>query len=198
MTLDQYLSRVMPYVQGCPYPLARQAIVEAADEFCRESRVLLERQEIAVAAGDAEITATPSVTGTELIDVEYIRVGEALLECIEPQLLPEAAGGAPAWYWRDGARLHLHPAAKAASQAKLGLVLGVSGSATEIPAALDKWKDGIAAGALFRLTRAVGLPWANPAASQTWGGIFQQEIGRATAEATLGGGKRPLRTRCYP
>ena len=39
-TLDAFLSRLLPLVPSCTDPLARQALLDAAIEFCEESHVL--------------------------------------------------------------------------------------------------------------------------------------------------------------
>lgn len=39
--LDVFMSRLMPWVSGCPDPLARQALVDSAIEFCEETGVTL-------------------------------------------------------------------------------------------------------------------------------------------------------------
>lgn len=41
-SLDTFLSRLIPGVLGCPDPLARQALVDSAIEFCEETGVALQ------------------------------------------------------------------------------------------------------------------------------------------------------------
>ena len=196
MTLDQYLTRVLPHVLGCPDPMAREAIVDAADDFCRETRILLDRQEaLPIPAGTSTIDTDPSIQGTRVLDIEYMRLDETFLAAAE---LQDMVGDyrTPALYAReDDATLRIFPATTQPMTARLGLVLTVRSNATSIPAELDKWREGIAAGAIARLQRSVGAPWFDQNAAVQWHGIYQQEIARARSESTLGGGKRVPRSR---
>lgn len=196
MTLDQYLTRVLPHVLGCPDPMAREAIVDAADDFCRETRILIDRQEaLPIPAGTALIDTDASIRGTRVLDIEYLRLDDEFLSAAEVQ---DLVGDyrTPALYAReDDATLRIHPATSQPMTARLGLVLTVRSDATSIPTELDKWREGIAAGALARLQRSVGAAWFNQAAAMQWQAIYMQEIARARSESTLGGGKRVLRSR---
>jgi len=200
MTLDQYLSRVLPHVPGCSYPLAQQAVVDAADEFCRESRVLLERQEpVSIAAGANSIDIDPTIRDTVFFDVAYVRLDDDLLAPIEPQDAPTDNRGTPQWYWPDPeSGLRISPATNRQMLASIGLILTVKPTASSIPAELDRWREGIVAGALFRLQRTETMPWYIQGAAAAWHGVFVQEIGRAKAESTLGGGKRTLLAQICP
>lgn len=50
-SLDDFLTFLMPYVPGCPDPLARQALVQSAIEFCSRTEIAQELSTLTLHAG---------------------------------------------------------------------------------------------------------------------------------------------------
>jgi len=193
MTLDQYLSRVLPYVSGCPNPIAEMAIRDSVDQFCRDTRVLQDYLEpMSVVAGQADVDVSPSIPGAVIHDVLFVRVGDTLLEQAEAHMLPEVTGIAY-FYQTEQNTIRLHNPPKQDEVLTAGLVLTISPNTSNIPAKLDRWREGIAAGALMRL-HGDGATWSNPSSAAMCRAIYAQEMAKAKAESTLGQGKRPLRS----
>lgn len=59
VNLSQFFPRLLPYVVGCPEPLAQQALLDSAIEFCRRSQVLTTTLPlITITANQADYTLT--------------------------------------------------------------------------------------------------------------------------------------------
>lgn len=69
VNLDVFLPRLMPYVLGCPEPLAKQALLDAAIEFCNRSHaVSLALDPITVVKGIPTYEVeTPTQTGVATV-----------------------------------------------------------------------------------------------------------------------------------
>jgi hypothetical protein len=60
VNLDQFLPRMLPYLIGCPEPLAKQALVDAAIEFCgRTNAVSVALDPLSIADGVATYELEP-------------------------------------------------------------------------------------------------------------------------------------------
>ena len=89
----------------------------------------------------------------------------------------------------DGFRLDAY---RRGADAEPGVVL-VPKTSGNLPAALDRWREGIVAGALFRLLKMPGHAWSNgQAAAENWQ-LYESEIRTAVAASVLPSGKRQLR-----
>ena len=202
MLVTDFLSRVMPSVMGCPIPLAEMAIRDAADELCRESRVLREAQSIPVVSGSNEYEVDTSTDGTFAVEVAFARIGDDdPLELITPDLLNRivTTTSAPRYIEQVSSSLvRLYPTPTLDGDLAITVVLSVLPSSASVPSALDRWRDGIVGGALARLMNMPGQPWSNPQMVAGYRGAFNLAVDSATTFATLGGAKATLRVQPHP
>ena len=198
MLVSEYLSRVMPSVMGCPIPVAEMAILDSADELCRESRVLRESQDIPLVSGTTEYDLDPVTVGTFAVEVLFARIGiSEPLEPVTPDLLNRLimGTGEPEFIEQVSSDLvRLHPAPKTSEDMSVTMVLSVSPGSASIPSSLDRWRDGIVGGALHRLMSMPNQAWANPQLAVTFRQSFNNALNGATSQATLGNLKAALRT----
>lgn len=67
MTFDQIITRVLPYVDGCPYPLVQEHLINAARSFARRTRLWnVQLAPIAAVADQAAYTLASPVTGASI------------------------------------------------------------------------------------------------------------------------------------
>jgi hypothetical protein len=192
----------MPNVMGCPIPIAEQAILDSADELCRESRILRETIQIDLIPGQADYALTPATVGAFSVEALFARIGtKDPLEPITPDLANGLADLAtdPVYIEQvDSETLRLHPAPRTAETMTVTLVLSVESTSTTVPSILDRWRDGVVAGALARLFVINGQPWSNPQMAAAKRQVFDSALNGATAQATLGNMKAQLRVQAHP
>ena len=202
MLVNDFLSRIMPSVMGCPIPIATMAILDTVDELCRESRVLREAQSIPVIAGTDQYTITPVTAGAFAVEVLFARIDDAEpLELITPDLLNRivTTTSDPIYIEQvSSGMVRLHPEPSLPGSMALTVVLSVLPAATTVPALLDRWRDGIVGGALARLMAMPNQPWANPQSATGYRQVFSQAVDSATTYATLGGARATLRVQPQP
>lgn len=196
--LDAFMSRLMPQVRGCPAPLAEQALVDAAIEFCEETGVVRATTDpIPLIAGQATYDVdTPS--GTEIVRVIRAWSGKRLLA-----LAPAAAassvypfatsvgsdapptGDPVTLLVTDRQTVTLYPTPdKAVEKLTLRVATRPQRGATRLEdALLYDWAEAVVSGALFRLASTSGQAFSDAALAQAAFARFWFFVNRARIEA---------------
>lgn len=189
MTLDQYISRIALGAPGCSYPLMEQALYDSAEMFCQRSRVLSEVNVINVTPGQATYSLDFGGS-TRVHDLDNVTLDGFRLDAYRRGA--DAEPGVVLWYEIIDDEITLIGTPANPGTLSIGVVL-VPKTSGNLPAALDRWREGIVAGALFRLLKMPGHAWSNgQAAAENWQ-LYESEIRTAVAASVLPSGKRQLR-----
>jgi len=200
LNLDVFLPRLLPSVNGCPEPLARQALLDSAIEFCEETGVV-------------RVTTDPVTTlsGVASYDIDLptnqkvVQVQRAWYGSRELIAAPASQVSAVAAYVSDPSdpldqepvyfheatpgSINLYPTPGA--EANANLVFRVSTkparSATSMENVLfEDWAETLVAGALRRLHGTPDTPFFSDGAAARQHALFQLGISRARSEALRG------------
>jgi hypothetical protein len=200
LNLDVFLPRLLPSVTGCPVPLARQALIDSAIEFCEESGVVRGTTDpvtmiAGVATYDIDLPA-------DLLTVQVLRAWYGTRELTPaPDSLITAVGAyipdpnsglgqEPIYFMASSpTEVTLYPAPGAGATDKL--VLRVSTKPTRAAALVENllyedWAETLVAGALRRLHGTPDTPFFSDGAAARQNALFQFGIVRARAESLRG------------
>lgn len=168
--IDSFFSRILPLVPNCPEPLAEQAVLDSAIEFCERSNALR-----------YTVDQFPTVIGQSTYDIDvptnhtfvrvvYLTVDGMDLTSHVTEKLPtkDVSNSMPYRYYttqnESELQLNLYPAPDAVYQVNMNIVLKPSYSARYVEDDLfNYWNDAIVAGALYRLKVVPGQPFSDPA-----------------------------------
>lgn len=167
--VSRFFSRLLPYVPACPEPLAQQAVVDAAIEFCESTLidvVELDPETTVQGIADYNFTLPPQ---TNLVTVAKVKLDDAFIAPVTADvgrglLLPP---GAPARYYVrevDGS-ISLTLVPPPADSKELSVVCAVkpTRNATQLSDKLfNDWADAIVELALYRIMSVPGQPFSNP------------------------------------
>ena len=188
--ITQFASRISPHVPGAPAALVRQALIDAATEFCTRTNAWNEIQDaILTSANNADYELELPSGAIPLIVEEVWSEGDRLVPLTMAQLhlvLPDwqTAIGTPAYYNSEfdmlGFRVFPAPAAS-------GLKLRIRGSfaPTEASESLPdfmwtKYRETLASGAKARLLVAPeSVAWSNPKLGAYHQALFDSGIADA-------------------
>lgn len=186
---------LLPHVPGCPQPIAEHELRRAAQAFFRKTFAWKVTQAAsAVVAGDAEHSATPVDTSTELARVESAWYDGKQLDPMTPEALEAqyndewmAHTGTPTHYLQlsfGTVRLYPVPLADAATGLKLRLAVVPSESSAGLPDELaDHYRDEIQVGAKSRLMLYPNKSWTNMDLAGVYASSFGALADSARAEA---------------
>lgn len=176
VNLSQFFSRLMPYVVGCPEPLAQQALLDSAIEFSRRSQVVTTQLDPVTVRADVATYEFDAPSG-------QVEVDQVLKVWLDGELLPPApyehavevfaAPSSPSYVYGQSIdevfTLTLLPPPD--KTIRNGLAARVSlrptRSATQVYDILyDRHAEGIVAGALAALMAVPEQPFTNMPLSQ--------------------------------
>ena len=171
---SQYLRDVLPYVPGCPEPVAEQSILRAAREFCTKARPwVVDLAGITILDG---VTAYPLVfpAQAELVRLESAKAGSIDVAVTREQF----AKCRLAAYTLDGKTLTVKPGLTAGTVLVVNASLKPSNAATQSTDGLfDEFVEAIAAGAIAKLSSQPGKPYSNPGVAAQFAGEFDKAVG---------------------
>ena len=195
MTLNEALSRVMPFVHQCSYPLAERTIRDAAADFCETTRVLSESVTLNVVAGQAAYSLAPADPAAKVLDVGLCVLDERERLFALPGDAGRPSDGRVVGYLLDGANLQLVATPSKPGTLRVQTVLTLASGVEDLPAGLNEWREAVTYGALYRLLAMPGQAWSDPRGSQNYWSLYTAEVNKAISHSTLDGRKRPLRVR---
>ena len=174
--------------------LIDRVILEAAREFCKQTRVLRQNVTGTVTAGTLNVTLTPP-TDTELIDVvsatldgnRLTRKTTSQLDVINPKWRTETGGSD--FITLSDTLNDVLVAPLSATTFTSGLVVRgawrpVLGATTLDDRLVSDWSDALLAGAYARLYGIPGQSWSSPQMSDYYQSMFAAKTEEATQEAT--------------
>lgn len=191
MTPTELLPYLLPDVPGAPDTLVKQAIMRAANEFCRESGVWSEIQDPMVVLDNINEYELDVPTGSQIVTIKSIwmvnrELVPVTMERLQ-ELIPnwqEAKGSDPAYYnaAHDYASFRIYPIPLGANKARMTVraVYTPNQFGTFLPQFLvDVYLDEILAGAKYRLMTMPNKAWSNPELGLVNKALFDDGIVKA-------------------
>lgn len=200
---------IMPAVPGCPAPVVRQAVRDAAREFCADSlcwRATLAAIDVADQADYALTAPTAHADIFEVRSLVYNNEDDPLTFYTEEQLDYQFPGwktetGAPEAFTilTDGTvTLVPRPTEALAGGLVARVALVPSASATQVDSVITlRWREALAHGALARLKAMPGKAWTDLGAVEAHYAFFRDGVRKARTAAASGFQARPPRTVRY-
>lgn len=180
-TLDAFLTRLNPYVPGCPEPAARQALIDSARAFCVDTGIVrrfIELGDIEPGRAVYDIPMPPSLELTRVrgawLDAQPLKM-PARSMTDEQVLVPREETGAPREVYVMGQScVTVAPTPDENAKGRLTLLVStrpaINATAVDDALLLD-WAEPVVMGALHRLALTPAAPYnsadlASYAASQ--------------------------------
>lgn len=200
IALDAFLPQILVRAQGCPEPIALDAIRQAAIEFCSSTRLWRYTDTFAF-TGNSEI-ATPDYS--VLMEIENARMDGRALTPVSINYLNDAY---PDQDWEtldasfpkyitqksDGSFMVV-PAVE--GQLKMTLILKPSNDAEELPDFIDnEYRRVITDGALAEIMMIANQPYSNPDLASVHSARFQQSLDSLATKTISGQQRAPVRTK---
>lgn len=209
--IDELLPQLLPEVAGCPDVTARQALLNAAIEFCRDSGAWDEVQEDGYTLRDGQSTYDIEADGDArvlLIKRAWHRWGElvpksqAELDLVLPNW-QYAQSNVPVYYNTadSGQALRVYPVPMNSQGLKLSL------RAAFVPRMdakylgeklVNDWFEPLLSGAKARLMAAPGRAWSNPPLAAYHRGLFDAAKTDVRIAAEADGAQASGRVRVRP
>ena len=197
--LDVFLPYIMPYAPGCSEPMANQAIITAAREFCQRTRLWRSDDKFAL-SDDCNIVCAPD--GADVYEIEHARFDGRPLE---PIGYAELNREFPNWRTYDGGQPKwisqlehdaVIVAPYTAGTLELGLLLVPSEGADQLPDFLAKhYRQVIAWGALREIMLIPNQSFTSPDGAALYGARFEQKVDSLFDRNIKGQQRAPARTR---
>lgn len=195
--VDDWFPLVLPRLPGCPDPILRIAIREAAVEFCRRTKLLRGILAVTTQAGISDYPLeAPSDAIVDAIE-DVLRDDATLIASSEEDFrdsLYERASGTPQAYYMSGTReLVLGPIPDAVETLSVRCVLKPDSRAEDLHDALwEDWRNAIAAGACA-YTRHTYSAWMDAQLEADEAMRFEDAIGQAQRNNATGRTRKRLR-----
>ena len=205
--LSAFLPFIIPKVPGCSEPLAEQALIASAIEFCSKARVHVHTTDaFTVAAGEYEVDIDDIPNGTYVADVLSLSVDGAKIDPKTPDELDQTdaewatnTGTVSSYHRTRGKTLRL----VSIPDEDVELIVKVSLQPTRAATSLDdelfeRYVEALAAGAIYRLKDTPGQPFTDTAGVAYYRAMFDAAIHSASLSAAKSGTRAPLRAAiCY-
>lgn len=195
MNVTQALPKIAQIARGCPTPTLIKAYVDAARDFCGQTRWLQDPlASFTTTANEPDYTLTPSDDQTEIVGVKLIWVTDQNDNQwrIDPSLQAEwnlnAGPNPPQTYaYVPESQIALYYTPDGVYNLAVTAQVQPIGTATTVPDELDrKWGRVIQAGTLAYLLDVPGQRWSNAAGAAQYQREFQAGINNAKADAQRG------------
>lgn len=188
-----FLSEVLPFVQGCPDPIAINAVRNSAIEFCASTMYWQETQDVVTLQASDFPYDMPAPTGARVIQPLSVIVNGVpidpktidLLDGTSPNWRTAVAGTPGNYFQPNPDQLTLVPEV----QDTVDLILRVAYCPLRNSTTIEGWVyqnylEGIAAGALARLMAIPSQSWSNATLAQYYLKLFGAAVNDATIEAS--------------
>lgn len=195
-SLDMFLPRILPSVPSCPDLLARQALVDAANEFCDETLLVqytCDPIDSIQGTGAYELDVPAQQVVAAVLKVWYRGTSLSPAAASEIDLIEAYANGATgatpqqgtprAFYELTPGVIGVYPVPDVTATAVISARVATkpTRSATALEDVLyNDWVEAVSAGALSRITAIPSQGFSSDLMSQAYALKFNQGISRAT------------------
>jgi len=170
--LSAFFPRILPYLPGCPEPLAAQVLVNAAIEFCEASLTLRQNlDKFTTSVGQIQYDLDPPSTQHEInrvmgVTLDGKELSPGMAEMLRGDL--PTAGAKPRGFYTDRTdstfTLMLAPPPDKVYDVVVNVTLRPASAATLLDDDLyNVWIDPIVSGAIARAMQIPNQPFSNPA-----------------------------------
>lgn len=170
--LSAFFPRILPYLPGCPEPLAAQVLVNAAIEFCESSLTLRQNlDKFTTSVGQIQYDLDPPSTQHEInrvmgVTLDGKELSPGMAEMLRGDL--PTAGAKPRGFYTDRTdstfTLMLAPPPDKVYDVVVNVTLRPARAATLLDDDLyNIWIDPIVSGAIARAMQIPNQPFSNPA-----------------------------------
>lgn len=192
--LDDFLPHLLVELPGCSDPLAKQALLRAAIEFCQQTLAWDEVQDPRPLVDGLPDYDLEAPTGAAVFVVRDVWLGSAQLGPVTmaelQRVLPAwrtAESSTPAFYNAaiDRSQIRIFPIPRNAGSAQLVLRVAYvpTAAATTLPDFLGgQYLDALCSGTKARLMAMPGQDWSQPALVPFYGQRFADGVLEAQAE----------------
>jgi hypothetical protein len=195
--LDNFLPEVIPYVPGCPQPIAINAVRNALIELCDKSYwSVYEADPLNIVAGTSDYELD-SPTDTDIAGVIDVMYNGYVLQPAATDQLRQYYGvdwrtkqGSPRFYTRlEQEVIRLVPNPDSSITSGLSIIVATKPCQTASTCdddLFEKWKEGVAAGAVARLALLPQQGFTNPRLAEVMMTRFMQTVSKATIDRNRG------------
>ena len=188
-SLDKFMPRLLPWVTGCPLPLAQQELVRSAIAFCEETNaVCTDTDPIQLVIGAAEYDSGID-SDQELTRVMGAWLGGRPLSLLVREDHSEDTGTPVAASVGQMNTVVVYPTPDKQTSDKLRLRVATRPKITARrldDALLNKWSEGVVFGAIARLCAIPGQPFSDSAQAMSADVHFWRAVNRARVESRRG------------
>jgi hypothetical protein len=198
--LDVFLTKIMPYVPGCPEPTAFAGILKAAQEFCERTRLWRDEDSFTLTPTSCNVVCAPE--GADLFEIEHASLDGNPLE---PISLADLNRRYPRWRELDSGQgqwiTQIEPGSvvvvpTCTGALKLSTFLRPSEEAEQLPDFLARdYRQCIADGALAEILMLPGQSFTDPSRAQFYSLRFEAKLSELTNRSIKGQQRAPTRVR---
>lgn len=198
--LDVFLPKIMPYVPGCPEPVAFAGIIKAAQDFCERTRLWRDEDQFSVTPTSCNVVCAPE--GADLFEIEHATLNGYPLT---PISIGDLNRDMPNWREREEASgkwiTQTEPGSvivvpRSAGKLRLATILRPSNNADQLPDFLAKhYSQAIADGALAEILMTPSQPFTAPDRAQFYSMRFESRVSELSTRSIKGQQRARLRTR---
>lgn len=191
--LADFLPRLLPYLAGCPAPMAVQALLDSAVAFCEGSMAIRHRidtftQPAKLGLIDLDLPAQQSVARVLALWADGVKLSPT---AVDNAPAPSSQSGKPSTYYsqRSGSEfvLILQPTPSAACQVVVDVALRPLYSATQVENDLfELWLPAVVAGAMSRLMAISDQPFTNLSMAMAQSAQADRLTAKARVEGSYG------------
>lgn len=179
---------VRPYVRNCPEAVMREWIVEAARQFCQDTRWLRENVLLNTVVDAARYQVLPSSAAEEIIGIFAADYRNMPLAPIGPQEAPsDTVGNRPYGFWYELPDILVIADAPASAELEAInveiITRPVVGATTLSDRLVRRWERAISHGAIAMLCGMTKAGWFDPARAAASEGEYDSEMRKARSEA---------------
>jgi len=204
--LSAFFPRILPYLPGCSEPLAAQALLSSAIEFCDTAQVLrINLDPIQTSAGAAAYGLTPPSSELAIARVLGVTLdGRAIVPVLAEALRePPTVEARPTSFYVDtsGGSFSLRLAAIPDDVYTLvaNVALRPTRDATTLHDDLfELWVEPLVAGTLHRCMLVPDQPFTNPTQALYWGGVAAKATANSRVEGNYGYVRGSMRAKAHP
>lgn len=201
--IDDFLPLIMPKAPGCPYPTARIALVQAANDMCMKAR-LWKHTEALYIQDESDIEFSPP-TGSVVMDFETILFGNCKLEPKTVEWMDRCMRG-----WRRGTiegyprfftqtnigTLRISPID--AGELTITCTLKLAPDADQLPDFMyQQYSEMLAWGALARILSTPDQPFTDFGMGASYLGAFNMKLDSLAFKGSTGQQRARIRARAH-
>jgi hypothetical protein len=191
--VSEFFSRVIPMATGCPEPVAEQAIVDSAIDFCEKTLALRYQSDALFAVSGISTYDIEVPTYHALSRIIHAKIGDQELQAMPVEQLPterDYSAQPVKFYVTQGQferQLNLYPTPDASYTVNMTLAIRpLRGTGYLADDLFDYWLEPVVAGTLMRLKAIPDQPFSDPAGSIYYGQRFGALCNNARVEGNIG------------